>query len=234
MERVERARLLEGNWKIRASSGDYFSRFDVTVIDWTPTDVVKWVRSWDLAASEPSESNRDPDWTVGVLLGRRPDGKIVVGDLIRVRRKADEVQSLIRNIAYKDGPQVWIQLPQDPGQAGLAQKESYLKLLTGFTVLTRAINKNKVLIASGGADSPAALWQRGAIEVVRAKWNAEFIDEMDAFPTPRMHDDCVDAFCNGVRSLPGHARPDYSQSGLSGKFKAYRMGNRSVKQVKSV
>ena len=221
MTRVERARLLDGNWKIRPSAGDYFPRDAVTIIDWVPNDVVKWVRSWDLAASEEGES-RDPDWTVGILLGRLANGKIVVADVVRVRRKADAVQTLIRTLAAKDGHETWVSLPQDPGSAGKAEKESYMKLLSGYTVLTRTINKNKVLIASSGADSPAALWQRGEIEIVRASWNKDFLDECDSFPTKGVHDDQIDALSSGCRALPGHARPDYSSSGLSGRFKEIR------------
>lgn len=221
LSKVERARLLDGNWLVRAQAGDYFPRDAVTIIDWIPTDVVKWVRSWDLAASEEGES-RDPDYTVGILLGRRSNGKIVIGDVVRVRRKADAVQTMIRTLAAKDGHEVWVSLPQDPGAAGKSEKESYLRLLNGYTVLTRTINKNKVLMASSGADSPAALWQRGEIEIVRASWNKDFLDECDSFPTKGVHDDQVDALSSGIRALPGHSRPDYSNSGLSGRFKEIR------------
>lgn len=218
MTKVERARLLDGNWKIRPQAGDYFPRDTITMIDWVPNDVVKWIRSWDLAASEEGEG-RDPDYTVGLLIGRKANGNIVVADMVRVRRKSDEVRSLIRTLAHKDGSAVWIVLPQDPGAAGKAEKESYQRMLTGFTVLSRTLNKNKIMNAEKGADSPAALWQRGVVEIVRGNWNKPFLDEMDAFPTKGVHDDSVDAFSNGCRALPGHARPDYSQTGLSGRFK---------------
>lgn len=231
LSKVERARLLDGNWKIRAEAGMYFPRDDAVIIDWKPEDkqIVKWIRSWDLAASEESES-RDPDWTVGILGGRKLDGKIVIADVIRLRRKADYIEQLIRNVAFQDGKDVWVCIPQDPGAAGKAIAESYNRLLSGFTILSRAITKNKVMMASSGADSPAALWQRQQIELVRANWNKDMIDELDAFPTRGVHDDIVDALSALVRNLPGHAKPDYSQSGLSGKFKPYRV----VQRVKSV
>ena len=231
LSKVERARLLDGNWKIRAEAGMYFPRDDAVIIDWKPEDkqIVKWIRSWDLAASEESES-RDPDWTVGILGGRNLDGKIVIADVIRLRRKADYIEQLIRNVAFQDGKDVWVCIPQDPGAAGKAIAESYNRLLSGFTILSRAITKNKVMMASSGADSPAALWQRQQIELVRAPWNKDLIDELDAFPTRGVHDDAVDAIASLVRNLPGHAKPDYSQSGLSGKFKPYRV----VQRVKSV
>ncbi len=225
LSRVERSRLLDGNWMVRAQAGDYFPRDAVTIIDWIPTDVVKWVRSWDLAASEEGEG-RDVDYTVGILIGRRSNGKIVIGDVVRVRRKADAVQTLIRTLAAKDGHDVWQVLSQDPGSAGKAEKESYMRLLSGYTVLTRTINKNKVAIASNGADSPAALWQRGEVEIVRANWNKDLLDECDAFPTKGIHDDQVDALSSGIRALPGHSRPDYSNSGLSGRFKTIKQERR--------
>jgi len=221
LSRVEKARLLDGNWLVRAQAGDYFPRGDVEIIDWIPNDVVKWVRSWDLAATEEGES-RDPDYTVGILMGRRSSGKIVIADVVKVRRKANDVQSMIRNLALKDGKEIWIVLPQDPGAAGKAEKESYIRLLNGYTVITRTINKNKVIMASSGADSPAALWQRGQVEIVRANWNKDFLDECDAFPTKGVHDDQIDALSSGIRNLPGHAKPNYSQSGLNGRFKEVR------------
>lgn len=568
LSRVERARLLDGNWLIRAEAGMYFSREDAVIIDWKPDDskIFKWVRSWDLAASEESDG-RDPDWTVGILGGRKENGNIVIADMIRVRRKANDVQSLVRNVAMKDGRETFIVIPQDPGQAGKpiyedeivlmgdgclkrlkeinvgdyvigkdanshkvlnvyiqgllptlkittecgreiysaldhpfltpdgwvvaeqlttldtlallckanvdvssnclrkkeefrlagyfigdgctskskksischgsfvcndeyqlkdfiacvesiggsvvshksdisfgtkglqqwfrdtelngktaydkrvpkwvftaptdfvvefigayfacdgyisksgdevvfysvskellkdiqhlllrvgisstikrkngkyletrhvsyllrlrqqddgyrrfanrvpvfhsmksqrlnemasisrfrrfdetylpdriisiedggllpcrcisvedsesfvvddivvhnSQIESYRKVLNGYTVISRAITKNKLTVASSGADSPAALWQRGCIELVRANWNKDMLDELDAFPTPKVHDDIVDCLSACVRNLPGHAKPDYSQSGLNGRFKEVRSTRR--------
>jgi len=130
LSRVERARLLDGNWKVRAAAGMYFPREDARIVDWMPpqNEMIKWVRSWDLAASEESEG-RDPDFTVGMLVGRKTNGKLVIGDVIRVRRKAAEVRSLVRTIAVKDGRDVWINLPRDPGQAGKPIYEEELVLM---------------------------------------------------------------------------------------------------------
>lgn len=220
MSRVERARLLDGNWKIRPVAGMYFPRFDTTILDWKPNDVVKWIRSWDLAASEESEG-RDPDWTCGVLAGRRANGKIVIADVVRVRRKAADVRSLVKNMAHKDGKEIWLSVPRDPGQAGKEQAESYLQMLQGFTVISRAITRNKLIMA----EPAAALWQQGNIELVRADWNEVFLQELEQFPEGR-HDDLVDCLSACVRNLPGHAKPDYSQSGLNGRFKEVRSNRR--------
>jgi phage terminase large subunit-like protein len=42
------------------------------------------VRYWDLAATEKTEFN-DPDWTVGIKLGRDQSGGLWVLDLVRGR-----------------------------------------------------------------------------------------------------------------------------------------------------
>lgn len=219
LSRVERARLLEGNWKIRPVAGMYFPRSDAVIIDWKPEDsqIVKWVRSWDLAASEETEG-RDPDWTVGMLVGRRTNGKIVIADVIRVRRKAADVRSLVRNMAVKDGKEVWAIIPKDPGQAGKEQSESYRQMLSGFNVISRSITKNKLAMA----EPAAALWQQGNIECVRGKWNEELLKELESFPEGK-HDDLVDALSSAVSNLPGHAKPNYTQTGLSGRFKPVSM-----------
>jgi len=218
LSRVERARLLDGNWKVRAIAGMYFPRFDAKIIDWLPQpgEMVKWIRSWDLAASEESEG-KDPDWSVGMLVGRKENGKLVIGDVIRVRRKAAEIRSLVKNMAVKDGKDVWINLPRDPGQAGKFQAESFLEMLHGFTVISRSITKNKVTMA----EPAAALWQQGNIEMVRAAWNEEVLAELESFPEGK-HDDLVDALAGATNGLPGHSKPDYSNSGLSGRFKPIR------------
>lgn len=222
LSRVERARLLDGNWKVRAAAGMYFPREDAIIVDWMPpqNEMIKWVRSWDLAASEESEG-RDPDWTVGLLVGRKQNGKVVIGDMIRVRRKAAEVRTLVRTMAVKDGRDVWIVLARDPGQAGKEQAESYLQLLNGFTVVSRNITRSKTVMA----EPAAALWQQGNIEVVRADWNEALLSEFEQFPEGR-HDDIVDCVASAVISLPGHSRPDYSNSGLSGRFKTIKQERR--------
>jgi phage terminase large subunit-like protein len=72
--------------ELLTDSGSVFSRqwFPITE---KPLDGpnVKRIRAWDLAATEPSDGNPDPDWTVGALLawdGTRPvEGSDVPGVL---------------------------------------------------------------------------------------------------------------------------------------------------------
>ena len=81
MPLLERERLLSGNWKIRPAAGLFSKREWCAVVDQVPADL-DIVRYWDLAATEKNELN-DPDWTVGVKLGRDRNGGYWLLDLAR-------------------------------------------------------------------------------------------------------------------------------------------------------
>src|SRR5262249_57103344 len=116
---LERERLLEGNWKIRPAAGLYFKREWCTVVDEVPTEL-EVVRYWDLAATEKTEFS-DPDWTVGIKLGRDRNGGYWLLDMVRGRANPGDVETLLRNTAALDGKHVRIGFGQDPGQAGKSQ-----------------------------------------------------------------------------------------------------------------
>ena len=186
---VERERLLYGNWKIRPAAGLYFRKSDATIVDQYPNDVVKLVRRWDLAATEPHETNPDPDWTVGVLLGVRKNGRYIVVDVVRDRLRSAKVRELIKRVANNDSVLVRVGLPQDPGQAGKEQSESYVRELAGYMVsVDRETSKKEVR-----ADPFAAQWQAGNVDVLRGAWNEAYFAELESFGGGVGHDDQVDA-----------------------------------------
>ena len=80
---LERERLLYGNWKIRPIAGLYFKREWCAVVDEVPVEL-DVVRCWDLAATEKTQFN-DPDWTVGIKLGRDRNGGYWLLDMARAR-----------------------------------------------------------------------------------------------------------------------------------------------------
>lgn len=197
LPRVERERLLGGNWKVRKAAGSYFRRSDVTVLDAVPADVTVWVRKWDLAATEPTEQNPDPDWTAGVLMGRRKDGRFVVADVIRARERSAKVRARIKTTAAADGKRVRVVVPQDPGQAGKDQAENMVAGLAGhIATATRETGDKETR-----AEPFAAQWQAGNVDVVRGDWNGAFFSELEAFPSPSVHDDQVDAAAGAFAEL---------------------------------
>ncbi len=201
LPRVERERLLDGNWKVRRAAGMIFPRNAVNIIDALPSDVLAWVRRWDLAASKPTEEAPDPDWTAGVLMGRRENGRSVVADCTTLRDIATQVRTTLLTTARQDKARhrnVTIVVPQDPGQAGKAQAQSLVTLLAGFKVKIERESGHKLV----RAEPFSAQWQAGNVDVLAGPWTDAFLTEMDGFPSAA-HDDIPDAAAGAFNELAG-------------------------------
>jgi predicted phage terminase large subunit-like protein len=169
----------------RPPEGAMFKPGQMRVYDLLPPRLLMTVRAWDLAATSSG------DWTVGLKLsqcGHWQDDSWIVTDIRRMRGRPDEVRALFRAMVESDGYQVEQWLPQDPGQAGLDQAESYIRSMPNFRVKAERMTGDKVT----RADSVACQVNIGAVGMLRAPWNAAFIDELGAFPRG-VHDDQVDA-----------------------------------------
>jgi len=197
LTRVEKERLLYGNWKARQAQGEMFRRHEAKLLDAIPTNLITVVRCWDLAATEESTKSPDPDFTSGVKLGKYDDGRTVILDFINVRKRAHEVRQLVRRTAENDTVTVRIRLHQDPAQAGKDQAQSYVAMLNGFIVHADTVSGDKVT----NAEPLAAQWQAGNVDVLRAPWNDEYFGYMEAFPDPKVHDDPIDASATGYKEL---------------------------------
>lgn len=203
LPRVERERLLGGNWKVRPTGGSFFPRHAAGIIEAIPADVQAWVRRWDLAATPPTEANKSPDATAGVLMGRRPNGRYVIADLAHLRASAAEVRRAVLNTARQDKQQhgrVLTVMPQDPAQAGKEQAQSYIAMLAGLPAKAVRETGDK----RTRAEPLAAQWQVGNVDLVKGPWNAAFLAEMDAFPDGE-HDDCADAAAGAFTELTAGA-----------------------------
>lgn len=193
---VERERLLKGNWKIKPAAGLLFKRTKVNILENLPTDVILWARGWDLAATSEDEDG-EPAYTASVLIGKRKNGRYIVADVINRRSDSAEVRELIKMTCITDRAKhgrVVTRLPQDPGQAGKDQAQSFLKFLAGFTV--------KILPESGDkvtrAEPFSAQWlglegmDKGNVDVLIADWNEMYFNQLESFPQSKFKD-MVDA-----------------------------------------
>lgn len=196
---VERERLLYGNWKIKAAKGLYFPRSALPeLLDEVPKDVTRWVRGWDLAATDTDEGG-DPAYTASVLLGKRKDGRYVIADATNNRLKAEKVRAMVKQCAVSDKAKykrVRIRLSQDPGQAGKEQAESYIKMLAGFNVVAVKESGDK----ESRAEPFAAQWQAGNVDVVAGPWTETLLAQYEAFPESKFKD-LVDSGSNAFNEL---------------------------------
>ena len=203
---IQRERLLKGNWKIRSAAGLFFKRTQLgEIFEKVPKDVVRWVRCWDLAATEKNEGG-DPAYTAGVLIGKRNNGRYVIADVINKQMSASDVRKTIKLTAQADRAtykRVRIRLPKDPGQAGKDQAESYIKYLAGFDVCAVAETGSK----EARAEPMAAQWQAGNFDIVYGPWNEEYLLQLENFPDGKFKD-MVDASANGFAELEARSTFD--------------------------
>lgn len=191
MTEVDMERLLYGNWKIKASAGSFFKRTQIgEFLVKAPDDLVAVCRAWDLAATDKDE-NDNAAYTAGVLMGKRKNGRFVILDVINQQLKAGDVRVLVSQTAMIDKvkhPNVRVRLPQDPGQAGKEQAQSYMTMLAGYDVVIKPESGDKAT----RAEPMAAQWQHGNFDIVVGEWNEEYFNQLESFPDSKFKD-MVDA-----------------------------------------
>lgn len=185
LTRVERERLLGGNWKIKETAGTVFDRAKIQIVDFAPPGLKRLCRAWDIAATA-----NGGDWTVGVKIGAGADGFFYVADVVRGQWSPGQVDGVIESVASQDGRGVTIRHPIDPGQAGKAQAEARAKKLAGYTAKFKPVTGSKLTRAQPFASAV----ENGLVRLVRGPWNEAFLNELHSFTgEPKNIDDQVDA-----------------------------------------
>ena len=154
-------------------------------------------------AATSEDEDGDPAYTAGVLIGKRRSGGYVVADVINKRLAASEVRILIKMTCAADKKKygrVVERLPQDPGQAGKEQAQSYIKMLAGFLVKTIPESGSK----ESRAEPFAAQWQAGNVEILEADWNEMYFNELESFPESKFKD-MVDAGSSAFNEIENGA-----------------------------
>ena len=200
LSRVERAKLLDGNWKVRKGGGAVFQRSWFEIVDSLPPNIVRRIRYWDRAATEPTPQNPNPDWTAGVKLFKDGNGIYYVAHVERFRGTPLKVKTRIGNIASVDTRQCMVGIEGDPGQAGKFESDDYVRspALSGYVVKVfpaRVDKLTRALPASAAAENQT-------IKILRGSWNEAFLAELEAFDGEgKVKDDQVDAFSGAFNAL---------------------------------
>jgi predicted phage terminase large subunit-like protein len=206
LDPVTRAQLEAGDWHIRPA-GNLFKREWFTGKYLESADVPKLkrrVRYWDLAATEPSQDNPDPDFAAGVLMGESEDGRFIVLDAQEFRDSPAKVEENVAETASRDGREVEVFVEQEPGSSGkIVVDNTARKVLPGYTVLGDRVTGDKTTRAKPFS----AACQNGLVWVLRGLWNGLFIDRLTGFGLPGVHDDTTDAAAGAHRALTGGAQP---------------------------
>lgn len=194
LDPIEREQLLNGNWEIKAN-GDLLDRhwFQIVPHYEIPTHAAH-VRFWDLAGTDPKKrkgkNKREPDWSVGFKLAHC-QGMYWIEDIIRVQKKPQELEEVVRQAAELDGYGCAIRMEQEPGSSGIITIDHFARnVLNGFDfkgVLSSGSKVERVRPASAAA-------QAGRVFISdRCRNMLPFLDEADLFPYGA-HDDTIDGF----------------------------------------
>lgn len=213
LDPVERRRLEEGDWWATAL-GTMFNRESIVLIDnheLPPiTSAARAVRFWDLAATEPSQSNPDPDWTVGTLM-LFDGGVAYILDVKRARLRGEKVEQFIAQTAYEDGTSVAVRMEQEPGSSGKALVDQYARyVLPGFDFSGIRSTGDKITRARPFAAAVA----NGNVRCLRGVWLTDWLDELSSFPEACSHDDQVDSAVGAFTYLTGLGLPQRKRIGI--------------------
>lgn len=183
--------------------GGLFKPSWFTIVDTAPPATQK-VRSWDLAATVCVGGN-DPDWTVGLLVSRGADKGFYIEHVMRRRGSPMAVERMVTDTAQADGRLVAVLIPRDPGQAGKAQADAFIRKLAGHNVRCDRMTGDKTTRAGPAAAQAEA----GYIKLVRGAWNETLLEELAAFPSGK-HDDQIDALADAINYLSASRTINYA------------------------
>jgi predicted phage terminase large subunit-like protein len=195
---IERERLLNGNWKVKATAGKVYNREWFEIVDDVPTGGTD-VRFWDLAATEAKVKNKkgknDPDYTATVKM-RYKAGVWYIVDAFQIQTAPANVEKLVKSVAELDVREAKANKARyrlrweiEPGSASVRENQRWVNMFRGLDakgVGTGGMDK----LARARACSVQA--EFGNVKMLRADWNSELLTQLHGFPD-LPHDDLFDA-----------------------------------------
>lgn len=227
---IDRARLLDGNWKVRPLNSLYFNRDWCAVADKIPLGS-KCVRAYDKAGTAPSDKEPSPDYTAQIGMAKDKEGYYYIYGNFHpkfkdedskvtgvCRKTVGERDNLIELQARQDGTDVTIIFPKDPSAAGKYEFiESSKKLINlGFTVKADPMPNNKSKMTKFAPF--AAACENGLVKIVSSTFDAAtlefFLQSLEKFTGERSNktykddwpDSCASAF-NALNTIKTYTVP---------------------------
>ena len=213
---VERERLLGGNWSIRKEGGKVFKKVWFKPVPVPPSDIVRKIRFWDIAATEDerkekkNEEKGGPDFTASVLVGLTERNSFIVLDATWERLSPLDVDRVMRNTALQDGKSVGQRSEQEPGSSG-KRDVSHIRHSVLFEFDYKGIPSFSDKLERSRI--PSSHVEAGNVEILEGVWNEGFLNFLEAFPNVKVHDDVVDGFTGAILALIESPKPSVRQFG---------------------
>jgi len=168
-------------------------RISIEVVDYT---VPGWqlVRYWDKASTGDAGK-----FTVGLLMGKAPDGVFWVLDVVRGQWEPAERERIMKQTAQRDGHKVVILIEQEPSGSGKESVYNSIKNLAGYFARADRPTGDKFV----RADPFAGQVNAGNVKLRRAEWNEDYLNELRLFSPIAVYKDQVDASSGAFAYLAG-------------------------------
>jgi phage terminase large subunit-like protein len=191
--------------------------FNGKVLKGKPDWVMKWVRFWDLAATEAKilrgKKLNDPDETIGTLLGmdapadKKIDPRFVIADQFGGHWEWEYIKEMVLQTAKQDIEELgylYIVFEQEPASGGKNQVAELIKwvkdelsrrwgITTGFKLDSLEAKKlgDRVLAANTWfAEATTSEMHEGQFYIVDGMFNEKFFQQLDSFDGQK-HDDRI-------------------------------------------
>lgn len=172
-------------------SGLMFSRPWFLPVESAPRDARR-VRYWDRAASVTESSC----YSAGALLAMDNRGLVYVEDVVRGQWSALDRNRVMEQTAQRDAyrydGEVMIYTEQEGGSGGKEVSQQIVRMLSGHPVFIDNVGGQRSRTVDGQklpgeakvirAMPFAAQAEAGNVRLVRGAWNADYLDELCAFP----------------------------------------------------
>jgi len=203
---VERARLLEGNWNIRETAGEFFHRSWITngggILEFAPK-LKRVIRYWDRAATAMKNGQpvKGASATAGAKMGETMNGSWVILDMETFQKGPIDVDQEILDIGLQDGATVEVILEQDPAQAGKKEAMELARTLGrhGLSVSLNPVREDKGLRFKPFARQCKA----GNVAAVRGPYLESLFRALENFDGSSRKSDEADAISGGFLMLGG-------------------------------
>lgn len=183
------------NQDAQKREGRMFDRNKVNIVKTYPVGT-KAVRYWDTAATTGETSC----FSVGVLIGRTPEGRTVIIDVAKGRWTPADRNKRMRNEGLLDMRRsglAYYRLYWEKGisDSGVERDADLLAYLNGIPAQSDPAKGKK----EERAEPVSAQWAGGNVDVVEGDWNEDYLDTMESFPGPFKDD--ADATSGGYNKL---------------------------------
>lgn len=185
---AEKMTLFYGNWD-SVDNADWFKPEHWKTFYSLPDDIT-WVRFWDMASTE-AKKGKDPDYTVGTLMGKSSDGLYFIADVRRFREEPAKTEALIKETALNDGKEIAVRMEIEGGSSGKITIDHYARnVLSGydFQGIRSSTSKQNRIKPFCSSVSNGLVYLPDS-----AAWKQPFINECARFPNKKVHDDQPDS-----------------------------------------